>query len=318
MVIMAKKNKKRFGIERYNSFRNYLQKRYGERIQKITVDAGFTCPNRDGTIAFGGCTYCNNKSFNPAYNNPTKSISKQIEEGMIFLKKRYKTDKFFVYFQPYSNTYAPIDTLQRLYQEALSFPNVVGITIGTRPDCVDEEKLNYLRELSKSFDITIEYGLESIYDDTLERINRGHDYQIFLNALEITKEKGIKICTHLILGFPWETKKQWMQEAVSLSELPIDFLKIHHLHIVKNTQLAKQYLENPFRLLTYPEYLDVIVSFLERLNPKIVIQRLFGEAVPNKLIAPQWRKSPSEILHDLNDQFDKRNTWQGKYYTNFD
>ena len=223
-----------FGEKRYNSYNIYLKNIYGERIQKVTVDAGFTCPNRDGTVASGGCTYCNNESFNPGYNDPTKSISQQIDEGTEFLTRRYNVEKFIVYFQPYSNTYASLDKLKQLYEEALSVPGVVGLTIGTRPDCVNKEKINYLETLAKSYDITLEYGLESIYDQTLKKINRGHNYQSYLDALELTSGRGIKICTHIILGFPWENIDQWLVEAETLSELNFDFLKIHQLHIVKN------------------------------------------------------------------------------------
>ncbi|MCK5032731.1 MAG: TIGR01212 family radical SAM protein, partial [Calditrichia bacterium] len=180
--------------KRYNNYSEYIKKKYGERVQKVTVDAGFTCPNRDGTIASGGCTYCNNESFNPGYNSAAKSITLQIHEGVGFLKRRYGVKKFIVYFQPYSNTYASLDTLKQYYEEALSYPGVIGLTIGTRPDCIDEEKLDYLKLLSKTYDITIEYGLESISDDTLKKINRGHDYQSYLNALELTKKRELKTC----------------------------------------------------------------------------------------------------------------------------
>jgi radical SAM protein (TIGR01212 family) len=313
---MSKIKKSPFGTERYNSYRRYINQIYGERIQKVTVDAGFTCPNRDGSIGVGGCTYCNNESFNPGYNSPCTSIREQIEAGMQFLKKRYKVNKFLVYFQPYSNTYAPLDRLQQLYDEALSVPGVIGLTIGTRPDCIDAEKINYLANLSKSCDITIEYGLESIYDSSLKRINRGHDYKAFLHTLQMTKEREIKLAIHLILGLPWETKSQWLYEAAVLSELPIDFLKLHQLHIVKDTIMAEQHNKRPFRLLTYSEYVDVIVSFLERLNPKIVLQRLCGEAPPHILIAPRWGKRSSEIQQNIIEQLKLRNTWQGKYYQN--
>jgi radical SAM protein (TIGR01212 family) len=303
-----------FGKNRYNSYRDYLHGKYGERIQKVTVDAGFTCPNRDGNVAIGGCIYCNNESFNPRYNNPLNSIRQQIKQGIIFLKRRYKVSKFIVYFQPYSNTYASLDKLKKMFEEALSFPEVIGLTIGTRPDCVDEEKINYLHELGSSYDITIEYGLESIYDESLKRINRGHDYQSFVDAINITKGKGITICTHMILGFPWESKNEWLNEANVLSALPIDFLKVHQLHIVKDTVMAKQYDNKQFSLLSYNGYIDIVVSFLELLNPEIIIQRLCGEAPPHLLIAPRWGKRNSEILQAIKIELEHRDTWQGKYY----
>ena len=302
--------------KRYNNYSEYIKKKYGERVQKVTVDAGFTCPNRDGTIASGGCTYCNNESFNPGYNSAAKSITLQIHEGVGFLKRRYGVKKFIVYFQPYSNTYASLDTLKQYYEEALSYPGVIGLTIGTRPDCIDEEKLNYLKLLSETYDITIEYGLESISDDTLKKINRGHDYQSYLNALELTKKRELKTCTHIILGFPWEDKKHWMKTADELSRLPFHFLKIHQLHIVKETIMGRQYLKKPFKLLTHAEYIDVIISFLERLNPDVIIQRLSGEAPLPILIAPKWGKRYAEIVQDIDKEMEKRDTWQGKLFTN--
>ncbi len=300
--------------KRFNSYSGYIRQKYGERVQKVTVDAGFTCPNRDGTVAVGGCTYCNNESFNPGYNTASKSIRVQIEEGQEFLKRRYGVGKFIVYFQPYSNTYAPADVLKKYYEEALSVPGVIGLTIGTRPDCIDEQKLDYLDLLAQEYDITLEFGLESISDETLKKINRGHDYKSYLDALAMSRGRNFKICTHIIIGFPWENKQHWLATADELSNLSFDFLKIHQLHIVKDTVMARQHAVKPFRLLGYEEYLDVIVSFLERLNPQIVVQRLFGEAPPQILIAPRWYKRNSEILQGIEAEFIKRDTWQGKFF----
>jgi radical SAM protein (TIGR01212 family) len=278
------------------------------------VDAGFTCPNRDGTVASGGCIYCNNESFNPGYNDPTKSVRQQIDEGTEFLRRRYGVDKFVVYFQPYSNTYGSLDKLQKLYEEALSLPEVIGLTIGTRPDCIDEAKISYLESLAQSYDITIEYGLESIYDDSLKRINRGHDYQSYLDAIEMTRGRSIRIGTHIILGFPWENVEQWMHEAEVLSEIDFDFLKIHQLHIVKNTVMERQYQHEPFRLFTLSEYVDTIVKFLENLNPRIIIQRLAGEAPKPMLVAPKWGKRNSEVVRFITNKLEENDTWQGKFY----
>ena len=302
-----------FNGKRYNAYNLYLKKKYGERIQKVTVDAGFTCPNRDGTVARGGCIYCNNQSFNPGYNDPAKSIRQQINEGMDFLKRRYGVNKYIVYFQPYSNTYAALDHLKKLYEQALSVPGVIGLTIGTRPDCIDGEKLRYLSELAADYDITIEYGLESIYNDSLVKINRGHDYQSYLDALAMTRGLGIKICTHIILGFPWETPAQWLHEAAVLSELNFDFLKIHQLHIVEKTVLASRFNAAPFQLLSLSDYIRIVVDFLERLNPSIIIQRLAGEAPPHMLIAPKWGKRVPEIMRFIDKEFERRNSWQGKF-----
>jgi radical SAM protein (TIGR01212 family) len=298
----------------YNAYSDYIRKKYGERIQKISVHAGFTCPNRDGTLGNSGCIYCNNNSFIPGYIDPADSISEQIKKGIAFLQNRYKVKKFFVYFQPFSNTYASPEILEKYFEEALSFKEVIGLTIGTRPDCINEEKIKLLSRLSKSYDITIEYGLESIFDETLEKINRGHDFKCYLDALEMTAGKGIHICTHIIIGFPWENKDLWLKEADVLSGLATDSLKIHQLHIVKDTLLGHQYMKKPFDLLTFTQYLDIIVLFLERLNPRIVIQRLFGEAPPDILIAPKWNKRNAEILHSISKEFERRNSWQGKYF----
>ena len=306
-----------YGVKRYHSYNTYLKKKYGQRVQKVTVDAGFTCPNRDGTVAYGGCIYCNNESFNPGYNNPTKSLRQQIDEGKEFLRRRYKVDKFIVYFQPYSNTYASLDKLKKLYEEAISTADVIGLTIGTRPDCIDEAKLDYLESLGKSHDITIEYGLESIYNDSLKKINRGHDFQSYLDAIELTKNRGIKICTHIILGFPWENNQQWMREAEVLSEIGFDFLKIHQLHIVKNTVMERNHIRNPYRLFTMREYVDIVVAFLEKLNPEIIIQRLAGEAPKHILVAPTWGKRNSDVVKFITGELEKRNTWQGKNYLKY-
>jgi len=298
---------------RYNRFVDFQRKHYGERVQKVTVDAGFTCPNRDGTVAKGGCIYCNNESFNPCYNSASKSIRQQIDEGIEFLKRRYKgVRKFIVYFQPYSNTYAPLETLKRYYEEALSHPEVIGLTIGTRPDCVDEAKIAYLESLAKDYDITIEYGLESISDETLKKINRGHDVQCYLDALEMTRNRGIKICTHIIFGFPWETEELWLQTADWLSDKPFDFLKVHQLHVVVGTALERMYRKQPFDFMSPQQYIDLIIRFLERLNPRIIIQRLFGEAPPRTLVAPHWGVRNTQLTRMLEQEMERRDTWQGK------
>lgn len=301
--------------KRYNSFAAYQRKIYGERVQKVTVDAGFTCPNRDGYVAKGGCIYCNNDSFNPGYNKSENSIRQQIDEGIEFLERRYKARKFIVYFQPYSNTYASLDTLKRYYEEALSaHPNIVGLTIGTRPDCVDEAKIAYLEELAKQYDITIEYGLESISDETLRKINRGHDVQSYLDAIEITRNRGIKICTHMIFGFPWEKEELWLNSAEWLSAQKIDFLKVHQLHVVKDTVLERMYAKKPFPLMDQKSYFKLITQFLERLSPDIVIQRLFGEAPLHTIIAPNWGIRNYDLLQLFDLTLEEMDSWQGKQY----
>ena len=305
-----------FGHKPYFTYSQYMKKKYGQRIQKVTVDAGFTCPNRDGTVARGGCIYCNNESFNPGYNSPDKTITLQISEGIQFLRRRYGVDKYIVYFQPYSNTYASLDQLKRLYEEALSHPDVIGLTIGTRPDCIDESKLDYLQSLAKSSDITIEYGLESIYDSTLKKINRGHNFQSYLDTIQMSIHRNIRICTHIILGFPWESLPQWLEEAAVLSEVPFDFLKLHQLHIVKDTMMAREHLKDPYQLFSMDEYAQTVISFLERLHPRIIIQRLCGEAPRHILIAPKWGKRSPQVIHYIEQQFSVRKTWQGRLYHN--
>lgn len=298
--------------QRYNSFGSYIKKKFNTTVYKVNVDAGFTCPNRDGTIGTTGCIYCNNDSFRPNSCKPTLSLNEQIRNGITHIRKRYKAKKFLVYFQPYTNTYAPVDELERLYKEALSEPSVIGLAIGTRPDTVDEEKILLLEELAKRYFILIEYGMQSIYDRTLEFINRGHDYSTFLKALDMTKDRGIFIGVHVIIGFPTESKDEMLLMADEVSHLPIDFLKIHQLQVVKDTPLEMIYRENPFHVFDYEEYLDFVTEFIGRLSPGIVLQRLFATAPDSILIAPRWDKSRQEILRDIEKRLELRDIYQGK------
>lgn len=298
--------------QRYNSFGPYMKKKLGTSVYKVSVDAGFSCPNRDGTISTTGCIYCNNDSFRPGSCKPALSISEQIRNGIYQIRRRYKAEKFLVYFQPYTNTYASIAELKRLYKDALSEPYVIGIAIGTRPDCVDEEKIMFLSELAKKYFILIEYGMQSIYDRTLEFINRGHDYSTFLKALYMTKDKGIYIGAHVIVGFPTESKEEMLLMADEVSRIPVDFLKIHHLQVIKDTPLEIIYRENPIHLFSYEEYIDFITDFIGRLSPRIILQRLFATAPDNILIAPRWEKGRQEILRDIEKQLELRDIYQGK------
>lgn len=299
---------------RYNAYVDYLREKYGNRVQKVSVDAGFTCPNRDGTKAWGGCTYCNNVSFVPPYCTPGMSISEQVAAGVEYLSRRYKADQFIVYFQAYTNTYAPLDHLKRLYEEALAHPQVIGLSIGTRPDCVDEAKIAYLESLAREYYITIEYGLESIYNDSLERLNRAQTFEEWEAAVRLTAGRGIHICSHIILGLPGESQEQMLQEAEVISRYPIDYLKIHHLHVVKKTILAAEYKRHPFPLLGYREYIDLVVRFLERLRPDIKIQRLVGETHPRHLIGPIWGVRADVVQRDIEKELARRDTFQGKLY----
>lgn len=299
---------------RYNSFGAYLKKRFGTAVHKVNIDAGFTCPNRDGTLGIGGCIYCNNDSFRPSSCKPTLSVREQVRNGISYLKKRYKAERFIAYFQPYTNTYAPLWELERLYREALEEPSVIGLAIGTRPDCVDEEKLSFLEDLAKDYFILIEYGLQSIYDKTLRYINRGHDYSAFLKALDMTAGRGIEIGAHIIVGFPTETRDEMLAMAEEISSLPVQFLKIHQLQIVEDTVLAEIYRENPFPVFSYEEYLKFLVDFIERLSPEIVLQRLFATAPDDILIAPRWDKKRNEILNDLENLLERLDTYQGRKF----
>jgi radical SAM protein (TIGR01212 family) len=289
-----------------------MKKRFGTSVYKVSVDAGFTCPNRDGTLSTSGCIYCNNDSFRSNSCRPTLSITEQINNGMEHVKKRYKAEKFLVYFQPYTNTYAPVHELERLYKEALSEPSVIGLAIGTRPDTVNEDKIALLQSLAERYFILIEYGMQSMYDRTLEFINRGHDYSTFLKALALTANKGIFIGAHIIVGFPTETTEEMLSTADEISQRPIDFLKIHHLQVIKETPLEIIYKENPFHVFDYGEYLEFVTDFIERLSPRIVLQRLFATAPDSILIAPNWGKSRQEILRDIEKRLEVEETCQGK------
>lgn len=304
---------------RFNAFPDYFRKVYGSRMQKVSVDAGFTCPNRDGSKGTGGCTYCNNKAFNPSYCLPEKSVTRQIEEGIEFHKKRYrKAGSYLVYFQAYSNTYASLQTLSDLYNEALDHKDVTGLVIGTRPDCVNNEILDYLRELAERCILLIEYGIESCYDRTLQRINRGHSFKEAVNALEATASRGLNAGAHFIFGLPGETMEDMLKEAEIISDLPLKRVKFHQLQIIKGTEMEKEYQENPsdFELFTWDIYLDFIIRFLEMLNPEIVVERFTGEAPLRFLAKEVWgKKRTDQIAGLIEKRLEELDTWQGKYYT---
>jgi len=303
---------------RFNAYPEYFKQIFGHRVQKLTIDAGFTCPNRDGTVAYGGCTYCNNDAFNPSYNKPSKSITQQLEEGVEFHRERYRTAKMYLaYFQAYSNTYKPLDELKRMYEEALCFPNVIGLVIGTRPDCIDEQKLEYLARLAEKYYIIIEYGVESVYNSTLEKINRGHTFEQSVQALELTKKYGIKTGAHFILGFPYETEEMMIDAVKIISALPLNTIKFHQLQIVKNTAMARMYRSNPsfFKHYTLDQYLELICSVVERLNPAFVIERVAGEVPPWFLEGPGWGLlRTNDIIRRFEKKLEEKNTWQGRLY----
>lgn len=303
---------------RFNNYTNYFRKHFGERVQKVTIDAGFTCPNRDGLIGFGGCTYCNNNAFNPSYCNPKKSVNQQITEGIKFHQNRYKrANKYLAYFQAYSNTYAPLSKLKEIYNEALQFNEIAGLVIGTRPDCIDEEKLDYFKELSKKHYVIIEYGIESIYTNTLQKINRGHTYEDSVKAIELTALKGIKTGAHFIFGLPGESKENMLKEAKIISKLPLTSIKFHQLQIIRNTKLAEEYKQNPyaFTFFELDKYIEFMVDFVERLNPGFVIERIAGEVPPRFLVGPGWGLIRNDqILQKFEKKLEERNTWQGRLF----
>ena len=320
--------------KRYSSFVGYFRTKYGERLQKIVLDAGFTCPNRDGKVGKGGCTFCDNAAFHPSYSTAGKSIILQLNEGIEFHKVRYRnTEHYLAYFQSYSNTYAPLSHLKSLYEEALSHPKVVGIVIGTRPDCVDEEKLDYLAELShgkilsnwervmsdgsirRNPIVIIEYGIESCHDITLKRINRGHDIKTAVDAVKKSAERGLDVGGHFIIGLPGETKEMLYETCKMINELPLRSVKFHQLQIVKGTKIENEYAEKPGDFLRFGlnEYLEFFTDMLERLRPDLYIERFVGEVPPRFVNETPWGLiRNTELLRLLDEHLEKRNTWQGR------
>ncbi len=301
---------------RFNTYTNYLKNIFGCRIQKVTIDAGFTCPNRDGTKGTDGCTFCNNNAFNPSYCKPEKPIRQQIREGIEFHQKRYKTANLYLaYFQAYSNTFKDIDELKTIYNKALEEKNIVGIVIGTRPDCIDSKKLDYFQELSEKIYLVLEYGIESIYNKTLQWVNRGHTFEDTIATLEKTAERKIKTGGHMIFGLPGESREEILQSAKVISALPLNTVKFHQLQIIKGTRMAKEYLENPdnFQLFqTIEEYLEFVVKYLEKLNPAIVVERIAGETPPRFNMGIHWGLRYDQILIKLEKMMEEKKTWQGK------
>ena len=299
--------------KRYNDLNTYLRSIFGCRVQKITVDAGFSCPNRDGTISTGGCIYCNDSGSGTGAFARGASITDQIIKGKKALFKRYKAKKFIAYFQAFSNTYAPIDKLKRFYEEALAVKDIVGLSIGTRPDCVNEQILEMLQSYVKNHLIWIEYGLQSIHDDSLAFINRGHNFQCFKRAIAMTKNRGIKICVHVILGLPYEKKEHMLETAKAIANMEIDGIKIHLLYVIKGTELEKIFQQGKYRCLGQSEYVDLVCDFLELLPEDMVIHRLTGDPHPKELVAPEWSIKKTETLALIEETMKKRDSGQGKY-----
>jgi radical SAM protein (TIGR01212 family) len=304
-------------MQRYNEYGLWLKEQLGMKSQKISLNAGFTCPNRDGRVGTGGCTYCNNQTFNPDYCVTDKSITQQLEEGKSFFSRKYPEMKYLAYFQAYTNTYDSIKNLRLKYEEALRVPGVVGIVIGTRPDCVSDALLDYLSELNRRTFLLVEYGVESIYDTTLQRINRGHTHAQTVDAITRTAERGIRVGAHIILGLPGESVDAMLREASVLSSLPLTTLKLHQLQLVKGTRMAEEYFSNPsdFHLFSADEYIDLVIDFVEHLRLDIILERFVSQS-PSSLLAVQgWGLKNHEFVDKVRRRMNERNAFQGRLFT---
>lgn len=302
--------------KRYNDYSNYIKRIFGERVQKLSVDAGFTCPNRDGTKGVGGCAFCNNSTFNPSYCGPELSIKEQLDKGISFFRPKYKTMQYLAYFQAYTNTYGETENLIAKYQQALQHPLVTGLVLGTRPDCVSDDLLECLSSWQKDYYISIELGAESTKESTLVDINRGHTYaETVETTLRITSH-NIPVGLHLILGLPGESREDMLHHAGEVSKLPIDFLKLHQLQIVKGSAFAGQYNATPekFQLYRVEDYIELVVDFIERINPQIILERFVSQAPHDLLIAPRWGLKNFEFVAKVEKRMKERDTWQGKLF----
>ena len=300
----------------YNSFTDYLRGIFPCKVQKISINAGFTCPNRDGTVGFGGCTYCNNQTFNPEYCHTDKPVAVQLQEGKQFFAHKYPEMKYLAYFQAYTNTYAELEELKRKYEEALAVEDVVGLVIGTRPDCMPDSLLDYLEELSRHTFVLVEYGIESTCDETLHRINRGHTFQTAIEAVERTAARGIPTGGHVILGLPGETRDQIIRQAADISRLPLTTLKLHQLQLIRGTRMAAEYDRHPeeFHLFDVDEYIRLVIDYIEHLRPDLVLERFVSQSPKELLIAPDWGLKNYEFNHRLLKTMRKLEAYQGKKY----
>lgn len=303
-------------MNRYNEYGTWLKQQFPFKVQKISLNAGFTCPNRDGSIGVGGCTYCNNQTFNPDYCQTEKSITQQLEEGKCFFGKKYPEMKYLAYFQAYTNTYGKVEDLVRKYEEALNVDGVVGLVIGTRPDCMPDELLDYLEELNKRTFLVVEYGIESVYDKTLLSINRGHNHHATVAAIERTAARGIKTGGHIILGLPGETNEDILKEASILSALPLTTLKLHQLQLIKGTRMADDFFQgsSSFHLFTADEYVDLVIDFVERLDPSIVLERFVSQSPSSLLAVKGWGLKNYEFVEKVRKRMEERNAYQGRLF----
>lgn len=298
--------------QRYYPYSRYLKERFGERVHKVAIDAGFTCPNRDGVKGRGGCTYCNNEGFSHNSRHELLPIAEQIERGMAFMRRRYKANRFMAYYQASSNTYGPLDYLKEVYDAVLPYPDIVAMAVGTRPDCVNEEVLDLLASYQPEREMWVEYGLQTTHNRTLQRINRSDTYERFLWAVEKAEERDLKICVHVILGLPGESHEDMMQTADRLASLPFDSLKIHLLHVMKHTLMYHQYQRGEIPLFTFDGYVKTVCDFLERIPPSVSVQRLTADAPPDVLVAPEWCLRRREIVEAIGEELERRDRWQGQ------
>ena len=301
-------------MEHYNSFSKWIRERFPFRVQKISVDAGFSCPNRDGSISSGGCSFCDNRTFNPSYCNGTLSIGRQISDGKAFFARKSPDMKYLAYFQAYSNTYASLDTIRRRYEEALACDDVVGLVVGTRPDCISDELLDYLERLNRQTFLTVEYGIESTCDATLKRINRGHTFECSRRAIAATHDRGIITGGHIIVGLPGESAADIIRQAESISLTKLDILKIHQLQIIRGTRLAEEYAAKPFHVFSVDEYIRTIGEYIQHLRKDIVIERFVSQSPKGLLLAPDWGLKNYEFTNRLNNYLHERNIRQGSLF----
>jgi hypothetical protein len=297
---------------RYFSYNFFLRRKFGFRVQRVSVDAGFTCPNVDGTVATGGCAFCDNRSFSPSRRLTRRSIYEQIEESIRRLQARYDCDHFMAYFQPATNTYAPVDRLRQVYEQALSHPRVVALAIGTRPDCVPDEVLDLLSDLARRTYLSVEYGMQTVRDRSLDWMNRGHHHAAMIDAMQRSRGRGFEICAHVIVGLPGESRDDILATARELARLEVDAVKIHNLYAVRNTPLAEQVQRGEVQLMKREEYVDTVIDFLELLPPQVVVERISGDAPPEYLVAPAWCADKPAFRAALEAEFRRRDTWQGK------
>ncbi len=297
---------------RYYAFSRFLRERFGAKVYRVTIDAGFTCPNVDGSVAVGGCVYCDNRSFSPNRRLPRATVREQVRRGIEILQRRYQADKFLAYFQAATNTYAPAEKLKKLYDEALEHPQIVGLAIGTRPDCVPDDILDLIESYARDRYVCLELGLQTMHDRSLDWMNRGHHFDAFVDAVQRCQGRGLDLCAHVILGLPGESREDMLATADALAGLPVDAVKIHNLHVVKDTPLEKMYERGEARMFERDEYVQIVCDFLEHLRPEMVIHRLSGDAPPDYLVAPLWCLDKPALLRAIHEELERRDSWQGK------